>query len=317
MLVHGNARLSPRGRRGMVALIEHGVSLRQAAAASGVSVATAHRWWQRWQAASEEGRVSRACLSDRSSRPHHSPRRSSREVEAKVCECREQTGWSPRAIADATGVAHQTVWRILQRFGLSRRPRAAKEAVVRYEWPCPGDLLHIDVCEYARFDKPGHALTGDRSVRSQGAGIEHAHAIIDDHSRLAYAELHRDATSDSVVAFMRQAIRFYARHGIQIRRLMTDNAWAYTKSKDFRDLLAEHQIKHLTTKPYRPQTNGKIERFHQTMGREWAYGMTYASSSARATALPHWIEHYNQQRTHSAIGAPPITRVPNLSRQDS
>ena len=317
MLVHGNARLSPRGRRGMVALIEQGVSLRKAAAASGVSLATAHRWWCRWREASAQERASGACLGDRSSRPHSSPRRASREVEARVCECREQTGWSPRAIGDATGVAHQTVWRILQRFGLSRRPRAAKDAVKRYEWPCPGDLLHMDVCEYARFAQPGHAVTGDRSVRSPGAGIEHAHAIIDDHSRLAYAELHTDATSDSVVAFMRQAIRFYAEHGIQIRRVMTDNAWAYTKSKDFRDLLAEHQIKHLKTKPYRPQTNGKIERFHQTMGREWAHGLSYASSSARAAALPHWIEHYNHTRTHSAVGAPPITRVPNLPRQDS
>ena len=317
MLVHGNARLSPRGRRGMVALIEHGVPFRQAAGASGVSVATAHRWWQRWQAASEQERASGSCLGDRSSRPHCSPRRSSSVIEAKVCECREQTGWSPRAIADATGVAHQTVWRILQRFGLSRRPRAAKDAVLRYEWPCPGDLLHMDVCEYARFAQPGHAVTGDRSVRTPGAGTEHAHAIIDDHSRVAYAELHDDATADSVLVFMRGAIRFYAEHGIQIRRVMTDNAWAYTKSSDFRKLLAEHQIKHLTTKPYRPQTNGKIERFHQTMGREWAYGMAYASSSARATALPHWIEHYNQQRTHSAVGAPPITRVHNLPRHDT
>ena len=145
-------------------------------------------------------------------------------------------------------------------------------------------------------------------MRSQGVGVEYAHAIIDDHSRLAYAEPHTNQTADSVVAFLRQAIRFYARHGIQIRRVMTDNAWAYTKSKDFPELLAEHQIKHHRTKPYRPQTNGKIERFHQTMGREWAYGLAYASSSARATALPHWIEHYNQQRTHSAVEAPPIPR---------
>jgi transposase InsO family protein len=262
-------------------------------------------------------RVTLACLCDRSSRPASSPRRCSASLEQRLCAARRETGWGPRLIAGVTGVPHQTVWKVLRRHGCSRRPRPAREAANRYEWPCPGDLLHMDTSRYVRFTRPGHAVTGDRTSTSaekrQRVGHEYAHAIIDDHSRLAYAELHPDERADTVVAFTRRALAWCAKRGIHAQRLMTDNAWAYTRSPRFNELLAEHRVRHLTIQPRRPQTNGKIERFHQTMAREWAYGLSYRSSTARAQALPHWLHHYNEQRPHSSIAdRPPISRVRNL-----
>ena len=178
----------------------------------------------------------------------------------------------------------------------------------------------MDTKRYARFTRPGHAVTGDRSTSGaqmrEHVGYEYAHAIIDDHTRLAYSELHPDELADTVVAFTERALAWYTGHGIAPRRVMTDNAWAYTRSRDFKALLGGN-VQHLTITPRRPQTNGKIERFHQTMAREWGYGMTYLSSEHRAKALPHWLDHYNQQRPHSAIGnRPPISRVRNVSGHD-
>ena len=144
------------------------------------------------------------------------------------------------------------------------------------------------------------------------------HAIVDDHSRLAYAEIHDDQRAATVVGFLERALAFFAEHGITAKRLMTDNGWSYVKSRDLRRLLARQQIKHLTTKPYRPRTNGKVERFHQTMAREGAYGLVYDSHHERATALPHWLDHYNTARPHSSLGdRPPISRVHNVRGQDS
>ncbi len=231
-----------------------------------------------------------------------------------MARVRRRTGWGPRLIAGEIGIAHQTVWKILRRRGLSRRPAAPREQATRYEWPCPGDLLHMDTSRYARFSRPGHKMTGirDRTAAEQanGPGYEFCHAIIDDHSRMAYVELHDDERAEAVTGFVERALAFYASHGITAKRLMTDNAGTYTKNSSLKGLLQANDIRHLRTKPYRPQTNGKIERFHQTMGREWAYGMTYASARARARALPYWMSHYNESRPHSALaGNAPITRV--------
>jgi transposase InsO family protein len=144
------------------------------------------------------------------------------------------------------------------------------------------------------------------------------HAIVDDHSRLAYAEIHSDQQAATVVAFLERALAFSTSHGITARRLMTDNAWQYARSRDLRQLLERNRIRHLKTQPYRPRTNGKVERFHQTMAREWAYGLAYPSHHDRARALPHWLEHYNHTRPHSSIGGlPPISRVHNVRRQDN
>jgi transposase InsO family protein len=320
MSLHRNAKLGLAGRFALVSAVEGGASLRSAAAAFSVSPATAHRWWHRWLAGGEEGRSTLSCLFDRSSRPHGSPRRLAPELAEAICDCRRETGWGPRLVAGATGFAHSTVSNVLERAGLSRPPRAVREPANSYEWPCPGDLLHMDTSEYVRFQKPGHRMTGDRSSqdRQQRAGIDFAHAIVDDHSRLAYAELHPDQRAATVAGFLERALAFYATHGIVAKRLMTDNAMIYVRSRAVRELLARNEIRHLTTKPYRPRTNGKVERFHQTMAREWAYGLVYRSHHDRAHALPHWLDHYNRTRPHSSLGGrPPISRVHNVCRQDS
>jgi transposase InsO family protein len=295
------------------------MSLKAAAAAFSVSPATAHRWWHRWLDAGEEARRTLSCLFDRSSRPRRSPRQLAPELEEAICACRRKTGWGPRLVAGATGFAHSTVWKVLRRAGISRPPRAKKEPANRYEWPCPGDLLHMDVSRYARFLRPGHRVTGDRSQSLRGRSVEtrvgydYAHAIVDDHSRLAFVELHDDEKATTVTGFVERALAFFAEHGIVAKRLMTDNAFAYVHNRSLREQLARHCIRHLTTEPYRPRTNGKVERFHQTMAREWAYGLTYRSDRQRNQALPHWLDHYNTRRPHSSLrDRPPISRVHNV-----
>jgi transposase InsO family protein len=320
MYLHANAKLGLAGRLALVRAIEDGLSFRAAAAAFSVSPATAHRWWRRWLDSGEEARRSLSCLLDRSSRPRRSPRQLAPDLAERICACRRKTGWGPRLVAGATGFAHSTVWKVLKRAGISRRPPTVKEPANRYEWPCPGDLLHMDVSSYARFLRPGHKVTGDRSQRSRNwmspetrVGYDYAHAIVDDHTRLAYVELHDDEKAATVTGFMERALAFFAEHGITAKRLMTDNAFTYVKNRSLRELLAHHRIHHLTTEPYRPRTNGKVERFHQTMSREWAYGLAYGSHRHRNQALPHWLNHYNRTRPHSSLGdRPPISRVHNV-----
>jgi transposase InsO family protein len=317
---HRNAKLGLAGRYALVSAIAGGMTLRAAAAAFSVSPATAHRWWHRWLQAGAEARATLACLFDRSSRPRRSPRQLAPELAEAICACRRKTGWGPRLVAGATGFCHSTVWKVLKRAGISRPPRPVREPSNSYEWPCPGDLLHMDTSEYVRFQRPGHRVTGDRASqdRQHRDGRDIVHAIVDDHSRLAYAELHDNQRAATVADFLERALAFYASHGIAARRLMTDNAWIYVRSRAVRQLLTRHQIRHLTTKPYRPRTNGKVERFHQTMAREWAYGLVYSSHHQRAAALPHWLNHYNTARPHSSLGGrPPTSRVHNVRGQDS
>jgi transposase InsO family protein len=240
----------------------------------------------------------------------------------RICAARRQSGWGPRLLTVRTGHPHSTISKVLKRHGLSRAPRPAREPQRRYEWPCPGDLLHMDVSLYARFERPGHAVTGDRcstaAQKRARVGYEYAHAIVDDRSRFGYAELLNDERAPTVTAFVERALAVFAAHGIEARRLMTDNAWTYTKNRSLRELLAGRDIRHLTTRPRRPRTNGKVERFHQTMAREWAYGLRYRSSRHRAAALPHWLRYYNERRPHSSLsGLPPISRVHNVCGQDS
>jgi transposase InsO family protein len=320
MMHHRNAKLGLAGRFALVQAIEAGMSLKAAAAAVSVSPATAHRWWHRWRAGSEQARATLACLSDRSSRPHRSPRELAAELQERICACRRETGWGPRLVAAATGFAHSTVWKVLKRAGISRPERSPRGPANSYEWPCPGDLLHRDVSRYARFERPGHAVTGNRSQHSRNwmspqtrVGYDYAHAIVDDHTRLAYVELNPDERATTVTGFVERALVFFAAHGITAKRLMTDNAFGYVKNRSLRELLRARGIRHLTTEPYRPRTNGKVERFHQTMAREWAYGVAYASHRHRNEALPHWLDHYNQRRPHSSLGdRPPISRVHNV-----
>lgn len=239
------------------------------------------------------------------------------EDHERCCEVRKRTGWGPRLVASEIGIPHATVHRALRRRGCSRRPREPREAALRYEWPCPGNLLHIDTKRHARFVEPGHAVTGKRTHGSRGAGWEFVHTIVDDCSRLAYAEIHDDERAATVTAFTRRALDWFLERGIVAERLLSDNAWAYVKNKDLAKLLDRRQVLHKRTKPYSPQTNGKVERLQQTMDREWARGLTYRSSADRRAALPHWLDHYNESRRHSALGnRPPMARVRDVLGHD-
>jgi transposase InsO family protein len=292
------------------------VSLRRA----NVSKSTVWEWVRRWRAASAEDRGSLACLQERSSRPQRSPERVPADEEARICELRRRTGWSPRRLADEPEVArpHSTVHQVLRRGGCSRPEPSERPPIIRYEWPCPGNLLHMDVKKFGKFTEPGHAATGDRTKRSRRAGWEYCHSIVDDCSRLAYSELHDDERADTVTAFTERALDWFLEHGIVAERLMTDNAFSYTQNKRLRALLHARAIDHLRTRPYTPRTNGKVERYQQTLQREWAYALQYASSAARRASLPHWVRHYNQRRTHSALGnRTPLTRVREVTGLDS
>jgi transposase InsO family protein len=295
--------------------LDRGMSRREAASYRRVSVATVQYWIDRYRQADEAARRSGAWAEDRPSTPHHQPGRVSEAVHDRVCEARDRTGWGPRLIAGELGMAHATVSRCLARRGVSRAPRRQREQVRRFEWPCPGDLLQMDTKRLARFERPGHKVTGDRRTTSAEkkarVGWEFCHSIIDDHSRLVYTELHADERADTVTGFVARALGFFAGHGIRPRRLQTDNAWTYTHNRGLRELLTERAIQHRRIPPRTPKRNGKVERYQQTLAREWAYGQRYCSSTARAAALPIWLIHYNTTRPHSAIGnRPPISRIP-------
>jgi transposase InsO family protein len=320
---HPRATLGPAGRIEVARLqVDEGFSERAAAAVLSTSHQTARRWKLRRLSATAAELVSGAWALDRSSRPRRSPRRSSSELERRVCEERRRTGWGPRLIAGQTGIAHSTVHGVLRRHGLSRAPKAERELVQRYEWPCPGDLIQVDTKRLARFTRPGHKVTGDRTStfadKRERVGWEFCHSAIDDHTRIAYTELHRDEKAQTVVGFVDRALAFFAGLNITVRRLQTDNAWTYTHNRALAHLLAEHGIQHRTIPPRTPKRNGKVERYQQTLAREWAYGQRYRSSDARAAALTHWLEHYNRGRPHSSLGgATPISRATNVSGQDT
>jgi transposase len=298
-------------------ICELGWPERRAAESLGVSRATAHRWKRRWLSAGGELRRSSGWAVDVSSRPQRSPARTAPELEQRVLAERERTGWGPRLIAGRVGLAHSTVHAILRRHGRSRAPRTPREAFRRYEWPCPGDLLHMDIKRYRRFRRPGHPFIADERQTSKEIntqlGYDYCHAIIDDHSRLAYAELLADTRAGTVTAFTARALAWFDDHGISVRRLMTDGAWSYTHNRSLRALLQARAIRHIITPPYTPRWNGKVERLHQTMDREWARGQLYRNHNARNRALKHWLDHYNHHRPHSSLsGQPPITRAHNL-----
>ncbi|HEY1595039.1 MAG TPA: IS481 family transposase [Thermoleophilaceae bacterium] len=302
--------------------LERGMTRRQAAAWRRVAPSTVQYWIDRWRGASGCERRSGEWACDRPSTPKRQPRLSSPELHERVCAARRRTGWGPRLIATELDIPHSTVSRCLERRGLSRPPRPAKEEVRRFEWPCPGDLLQMDTKRFQRFSSPGHAVTGDRyrtgAEKRERVGYEFAHSVIDDHSRLAYTELHTDERAGTVVAFLERALAYLASFGIKPKRLQTDNAFVYTKSTRLDALLLEHGIAHRTIRPRTPKHNGKVERYQQTLKREWGLGQRYRSSEHRAHALPHWLTHYNTTRRHSALGnRPPLSRVRNLPRQNS
>jgi transposase len=286
--MHDKRRWLPGWQR--VELVElclkQGLTRRQAAAWRRVSVSTVQYWIERYRSASAGERASGAWALDRPSTPHRQPTRCSEGVHDRVCEARERTGWGPRLIASELGMAHATVSRCLKRRGMSRRPPGTREALRRFEWPCPGDLLQMDTKRFGRFSRPGHKVTGDRhrtgAEKRMRVGWEFCHSMIDDHSRLAYTEIHRDEKAATVVGFVERALAFFAGHGITARRLQTDNAWTYTRNADLRDLLVERGVRHRTIPPRTPKRNGKVES--ATNRRSRANGPTGSATRIQAPA---------------------------------
>ena len=320
---HANHRLGLPQRLALVEAIEAGMTLKAAAAAFNVSPATAHRWWHRFDGACADERRSLACLHDRSSRPRRSPRRLSAAEEESILRARRETNLGPGRLAGIVRRARSTIWKVLHRHGLSRRRRGERQSYRRYEWSRPGALLHMDVKRLVRFRRPGHAVTGVRDMTwaegRAGIGFEYLHVVVDDHTRLAYVELHRHEDKHTNTRTLERALEFFAELGLgPPDAVMTDNALVYVRSRPFRELLTRIGARHITPPPYTPRWNGKAERFIQTLQNEWAYAHTYPDSTARAKALSSFLRYYNRRRPHSSLGdQPPISRVPNVRGQDT
>lgn len=302
MQVHGNARLLPRQRKLLCERVRlQGWSPAEAAAAFGVSSRTVYRWLERFDAGE--------AMTDRSSAPHRVPGRTPPEVEAAI-EALRRLRFTSTRIAAELGLAVSTVCAVLKRIGLNRLSKLEPpEPPNRYCRRHPGELIHIDVKKLGRFDKPGHRITGrGPGTKSNRPGWEAVHVCVDDTSRLAYVEVLADETAKTSVGFLQRAVAWFAERGIQVERVMTDNGAPY-RSRAWAEHCADAGIRHLRTRPYRPRTNGKAERFIQTMLREWAYAAVYQSSNHRAAALPAWLSYYNNKRPHSALGHKTPTSV--------
>jgi transposase InsO family protein len=303
MDVHQNARLTPRGREDMArAIVDEGLTLAEAARRFNTTTKTANKWTRRFRAGGAAG------LHDRSSRPLSSPSRTA----LTPCDAVEALRRQRRT----------TVSRILRRHGLNRLSAIEPaEPRPRYERATPGEIIHIDIKKLGRFNAVGHRITGDRIGQSnqrskgQGPGWEFVHIAIDDHSRLAFSQIMPDEKKTSAVAFLQEAARHYRRLGIEITRVMTDNGGCY-KSRAFAEACRLLGIKHIRTKPYTPQTNGKAERFIQTALREWAYATAFDTSEQRRAELPRWLHRYNWHRPHASLGGrAPSSRL-NLTRNN-
>jgi transposase InsO family protein/transposase len=314
MKLHANAALSLNKRRLLVGrVIDEGWTLSEAAAAAEVSVRTAGKWVRRFRVEAEAG------LLDRSSAPHSQPRRTPEDRVQAIAALRRLRFTGPE-IAECLGMALSTVSGILTRIGLGRLGRLGLEPAHRYERARPGELVHIDVKKLGRIERgAGKRFTARRrfrprardaaGVRRLQVGWECVHIAIDDCTRLAYAEVLPDEKAPTVAGFLRRAVGFYARHGIRVERLLTDNGSGY-RSTIHAIACKTLGIRHLRTRPYRPQTNGKAERFIRTLLAGWAYGAIYSTSSDRTAALDGWLWHYNHRRKHTALGhKPPIARL--------
>ena len=304
MNTHKNARLTFLRRLEMVEdITKRGLSASEAAVAHGVSAVTARKWLGRYLVDGAAGLV------DKSSRPELSPRAIEPAVALTIVELRRKLFLQSR-IASYTGVSKATVSRVLRRAGLSKfSDLAPAEPVQRYEHEAPGDLLHIDIKKLGRFTGVGHRITGDYGRRTKGYGWEYLFVAIDDHARVAFTDMRPDERKDSAESFLRAAVAHFAKLGVKVQRLITDNGPAF-HSFAFRDACLELGIKQKFTRAYRPQTNGKAERFIQSALREWAYGRAYETSEDRRAALPVWNHFYNWHRPHHGIGCqPPMSRI--------
>ncbi|MEI4274198.1 IS481 family transposase [Klenkia sp. LSe6-5] len=330
-MAHANAALTPRHRLKLArAVVEDGWSISYAAAVFNVPWPTANRWVQRYLIGGP------AAMEDRSSRPHSCPRRTPAPVVRKVVHLRWKKRLGPVAIAGVLGMPASTVHAVLKRCRLNRLThvdRATGEPIRRYEHDHPGSLIHVDVKKLGNIpDGGGWRYTGRvQGKRNRAAtpgkprnahhnpkmGTAFVHTVIDDHSRIAYAETHDDETAATAIAVLRRAVAWFAARGVTVQRVLSDNGSAY-RSHAWRDACTELGITPKRTRPYRPQTNGKIERFHRTLADGWAYRRMFTSESARRKALPAWLHEYNHHRPHTAIGKQaPITRLTNLPGQYS
>jgi transposase InsO family protein len=312
MKLHRNAALSWQGRRVLAdRVVVQGWTITAAAAAAGVSVRCARKWVVRYRLAGEAGLV------DRSSAPHRVANRTDQERVAVIVKLR-RLRMTAAEIAETLSMPLSTVSGILSRLGLGRLGRIGLEPPLRYERSRPGELIHIDVKKLGRIRGVGHRISGSRAsqarTRIEGrrrgvAGWEYVHIAIDDYSRLAYAEVLTDERAVTAAGFLRRTIAFYRRHGIEVEQLLTDNGPAYISTIHALCCKALG-IRHIRTRPYRPQTNGKAERFIRTMLAAWAHEPVYGSSTERTQALDGWLWHYNHRRRHSALGhQPPISRT--------
>jgi len=311
MDLHGNAALSWSGRRQLARrVVEQGWSLKAAAEAAGVSVRCARKWVGRYRAGDRE-------LLDRSSAPRRVANRTDARRVAVIAKLR-RLRMTAAEIAETLRMPLSTVSGILTRIGLGRLGRLGLEPAIRYERARPGELVHIDVKKLGRIRGVGHRVSGRRASQTKTRrtgklrevhGWEFVHVAVDDYSRLAYAEVLDDETAASAAGFLRRAVAFYRRYGITVERVLTDNGGCY-RAVLHALVCRLLGIKHLRTRPYRPQTNGKVERFIRTMLAAWAYGPIYGSSSERTAALDGWLWHYNHRRRHPALGhQPPLSRT--------
>jgi transposase InsO family protein len=309
MKLHANAPFGPKGRATMVRrVLEEDWSLTEAAEAAGVSERTCRKWVDRYRSEGEAGLV------DRSSAPHSVPGRTPEDRVEAIAALRRVRMTGPE-IAECLGMALSTVSAVLQRIGLGKLSRLEPpEPPNRYERARPGELIHIDVKKLVRIEKgAGHRVTGRRTRQARGAGWERVHVCVDDATRLAYVEVLADEKARTAIGFLRRAIAFYAAHGIEVERVMTDNGAAYVS---IAHALACRTlgIRHIRTRPYRPRTNGKAERFIRTMLGGWAYGAIYRDSAQRTAALSGWLEFYNWRRPHGSLShKPPGARLAELN----
>ena len=305
MDLHANAVLTVRQRVRVCELVAAGLTITAAALVVGCSRQTASKWVNR--------RRRGESLLDRSSRPHHSPMRTPVALEQAILRAREELREGPHVIGWALGIAASTVHAVLRRHGRSRLVvRAAREEVVRYERSRPGELVHVDCKKLGRILRPGHRVTGDRRFQAKGkAGWQHLFVAIDDHSRLGFASVYPDETSESSTAFLDELVRFYEQHGIEVERVLSDNGACFKRR--WADACSEHAIAVKKTRAYRPQTNGKAERFIRTLLERWAYAYSYENESERLAALEPALDFYNRFRPHRALGGlTPLQRVNNL-----
>jgi len=305
--VHKNAKLTPAGRAGLVKrVLFEGQSVRGVSRSLGVSPATVRKWvkryeWGGWKA-----------LEDRSSRPRRSPRRLPQRTVRRIEQLRRRR-WAGLRIAEELALAVSTVGLWLRRLGLGRlRHVEPKPVVVRYEKKRPGELLHLDTKKLGRIQGIGHRIHGDRQRRSRGAGWEFLHVCVDDATRVAYAEVLPNEKGESARGFLQRAVAWFRAQDVFVERVMTDNGGCYL-SHAFRRALEALGVRHVRTRPYRPQTNGKAERFIQTAKKEWAYARAYRSSAIRSLALPGFLNRYNRRRPHRGLGnRTPLSRLEEL-----